>query len=210
MMALSPPFIFVHVPKTGGNSIQNILRGYSDDEIVSREPYQDGVERFEVRNPTYGFAKHSPLSEYRQKLPAEIYDGAFRFACVRNPWEWAVSYYFSPHRQVSGFSRDSFVEFLQGAPPMTYFLRERTDQPLAEVVHNFDHLMRYETLQADFDTVCDRLGISRQVLPRVNASTRGRVEDYYDEETVELVRSRFAEDVELLGYDVPWAGRQYA
>lgn len=210
MMALSPPFLFVHVPKTGGNSIQNILRRYSDDEIVAKEPYQDGVERFEVRNPTYGFAKHSPLSEYREKLPAETYGRLFKFACVRNPWEWAVSYYFSPHRQVGGFTRDSFVEFLSGAPPMTYFLRERPGQPLSEVLRNFDHLMRYETLQADFDAVCDRLGLARQALPRVNASTRGRVEDYYDEETVELVRNRFAEDVELLGYDVPWAGRQYA
>jgi|SRR5690606_3654764 hypothetical protein len=210
MMATSPPFIFVHVPKTGGNSIQNILRRYSSDEIVAKEPYQDGVERFEVRNPTYGFAKHSPLSEYRDKLPAEIYARSFRFACVRNPWEWVVSYYFSPHRQVSGFDRESFVEFIRSAPPMTYFLRDRPAQPLAEVAHNFDLLMRYETLQADFDAACDRLGVPRQMLPRVNASTRGRVEDYYDEETVELVRSRFAEDVELLGYDVPWAGRQYA
>src|SRR5688500_12110385 len=53
MMALSRQFIFVHVPKTGGNSIQNVLKAYSEDEIVCTEPYQDGVERFELKNPTW-------------------------------------------------------------------------------------------------------------------------------------------------------------
>lgn len=210
MMALSRQFLFVHVPKTGGNSIQTLLKAWSEDEIVCTEPYQDGVERFELRNPTWGFAKHSPLAEYKAKLPGDLYENLYKFACVRNPWEWAVSYYFSPHRQVGGYTREGFVEFLKAAPPMTYFLRERAGQPLAEVRHNFDKLMRYETLQQDFDAVCEALDLPRQTLPRLNASTRGPVQDYYDAETTDLVRRRFAEDVELFGYDVPWAGRQYA
>ena len=40
--------LFLHIPKTAGNSIQNILRDYSEDEIVARGG-QDGLERFEVR-----------------------------------------------------------------------------------------------------------------------------------------------------------------
>lgn len=209
-MALSRRFIFVHVPKTGGNSIQNLLLPHSEDEVVCTEPYQDGVERFELRNPAYGFAKHSPLSEYKAKLPADLYASLFKFACVRNPWERAVSYYFSPHRQVAGYSREGFIAFLQSAPPMTYFLKERADQPLVEVGRNFDRLIRYETLQEDFDAVCENLDLPRRTLPRLNASTRGPVRDYYDDETIDLVRTRFAEDVALFGYDVPWARRQYA
>lgn len=205
MLALSRKFLFVHVPKTGGNALQNVLRAYSEDEIVCREPYQDGVERFELNNPTYGFSKHSPLSHYHERLPAEAYAGLFKFACVRNPWERMVSFYFSPHRQVAEFSREAFVEVLKTTPPIVHFLRKTPDQPASGVPGNFDYLMRYETLQQDFDVVCERLDIPPQVLPVRNKSTRGAVKDYYDEETIALVRQHFAEDIDLFGYDVPWA-----
>lgn len=209
MLALARRFLFVHIPKTGGNSIQNILRDYSEDEIVCREPHQDGVERFELNNPTYGFSKHSPLSEYRAKLPPETYRGLFKFACVRNPWERAVSFYFSPHRQVTAFTREAFAEFLATVPPMTHHLRETPDQPATGILANFDYLMRFETLQRDFDVICENLGLPRQTLPTRNKSSRGDVEDYYDAGTIELVRKLFADDIALFGYDVPWAGAQH-
>jgi hypothetical protein len=204
MLALSRRFLFIHVPKTGGNSLQNILRAYSDDEIVCRDPWQDGYERFELNNPTFGFTKHSFLSEHREKLPPELYAGLYKFACVRNPWDRAVSFYFSPHRRVTSFSRQAFIDFLHTMPSLLLPLRERPDQPLKDVPGNFDRLLRFERLQQDFDAVCDDLGIPRQTLPVRNRSSRGRTEDYFDDETVELVRSLFAEDIALTGCDTPF------
>ncbi|MGA0608257.1 sulfotransferase family 2 domain-containing protein [Phenylobacterium sp. VNQ135] len=206
MISLERRFLFVHIPKTGGNSIQNVLRTYSEDEIVCREPHQDGIERFELSNPTYGFSKHSPLAEYAAKLPPDVYGALFKFACVRNPWARAVSFYFSPHRGVTEFTREAFVAFLPTIPPMTQHLRATPDQPAAGIRDNFDYLMRFETLQQDFDVICERLGLPPQPLPTRNRSQRGRVEDYYDAGTVELVRQLFADDIALFGYDVPWAG----
>jgi hypothetical protein len=210
MISRARQFLFVHVPKTGGNSIQNILKAYSEDEILLRDPHQDGVERFEVRNATFGFLKHSPLSEYKERLPGDSYASLFKFACVRNPWERAISYYFSPYRGVTDFSKGDFIEFMSTTVPMTYFLREAADQPLAEVPANFDAILRFETLQADFDAVCDRLSIPRQALPVRNRSARGAAAGYYDEETVEVVRKAYAEDIALFGYDVPWAESAHA
>jgi len=50
MISLKYGFIFIHIPKTAGNSIQNVLKLYSEDKIVCTAPYQDGVERFELRS----------------------------------------------------------------------------------------------------------------------------------------------------------------
>jgi hypothetical protein len=45
--------IFIHYPKTAGNSIQDALRQYTNDKLVTLTKYQDGVERFEVRNEKF-------------------------------------------------------------------------------------------------------------------------------------------------------------
>ena len=68
MISTQKKFLFIHVPKTGGNSIQNILHEYSEDEIVASAKHQDGVERFEVRNSKYNIRKHSTLSHSETPL----------------------------------------------------------------------------------------------------------------------------------------------
>ena len=41
MISIKKNFLFIHVPKTGGNSMQNILRDYSEDQIVALAKHQD-------------------------------------------------------------------------------------------------------------------------------------------------------------------------
>ena len=203
MLGQSPSFIFVHIPKTGGNSLQNILRTYSSDEIVTTAPHQDGMERFELRNQDYGFMKHSGLADYKAALPAATYAAAFKFCCVRNPWDRAISFYFSPHRNVTNFDRQDFLASLNDLTPMSYFMEVDRGQSTTAIGPNFDFIMRFETLQRDFDQVADELGFPRQVLPHRNASLRAPSESYYDQEMVDRVSDMFRQDIELSGYSPP-------
>ena len=57
MLSIKKKFLFIHIPKKAGNSIQNVLKHYSEDEIVSLNHLQDGVERFEVRNKNFPIHK---------------------------------------------------------------------------------------------------------------------------------------------------------
>ncbi|MDC1116947.1 hypothetical protein OAS73_03600 [Luminiphilus sp.] len=60
---------------------------------------------------------------------------------------------------------------------------------------------RYESLQTDFDTCCQRIGIPTIALPhKRQAVERTQYRQYYDEETQALVAERFAADIAAFGY----------
>lgn len=113
MISIQSKFLFIHVPKTGGNSIQNILRNCSEDEIVTLYEHQDGIERFGVRNRRYNISKHSSLAHYKSALDASTYRSLFKFAVIRNPWNMMISFfYFLPHRGVIEWDRDGFLDMV--------------------------------------------------------------------------------------------------
>src|SRR5881628_1546322 len=112
MISFQKRFLFVHIPKTAGNSIQSVLRDYSEDQIVALRSEQDGIERFGVRNPNYKIKKHSTLAEYRAALGEEQFHSLYKFTCVRNPWDRLISYYFSPSRRVVKWDRQTFEKLL--------------------------------------------------------------------------------------------------
>ena len=175
MISFSHKFLFVHVPKTAGNSIQGILRHYSEDRIVTREG-QDGVERFGVESEGRKLVKHSTLADYYRELGSERADGLFKFACVRNPWERMISFYFSPHRGEVGWSPRKFRQFVdkEVRPLRDFFALGDEKKAGRSPFENLDHVIRHDHLDSDFGEVCRRIGIPAQELPVRNKSSRER------------------------------------
>lgn len=202
MLSTDRKFLFVHVPKTGGNSIQNVLRRYSDDHIVTVAAHQDGIERFEVRSSAYRTHKHSTLAEYRREYGPDLFARLFKFACVRNPWDRVVSFYFSPHRGQVEWNRGDFVRFISTVQPVAHFLTTEVNSApsLADAVKNLDLVLRFENLQAEFDQMCRLVGLQTQTLPVRNQSRREGYRRYFDAETVAAVAARFHEEIALFGY----------
>lgn len=199
MISLQKNFLFVHAPKTGGNSIQSILQQYSEDRIIPKGGDTPVVDRFEVRSDTYGTHKHSSLSDYRERIDPEQFNSLYKFAVVRNPWELMISFFFSPHRKVSEWDRDSFIK-LVGRRPITasYFtLEENVDGPIDA---DLDFLMRQEHLADDFKVACEKIGIPHAALPTHNASKRDHYSKYYDDETIELVAQKYHREIEFGNY----------
>jgi hypothetical protein len=198
MISFQKRFLFVHIPKTAGNSIQSVLRDYSEDELVALRREQDGIERFGLRNPKYKIRKHSTLAEYRAALGETQFGDLYKFACVRNPWDRMVSYYFTPTQNTIGWDRKKFRKIIVKGLPVAAYLRldERDNDPF----ENVNYIMRFENLVDDFRTVCNALGISPTALPQYNRSNREHYSRYYNDELRELVRARFAAEIERFGY----------
>lgn len=198
MISLQKRFLFVHIPKTAGNSIQSVLRDYSEDELVALRKEQDGIERFGLRNPNYKLKKHSTLSEYHDALGPEQFRNLYKFTCVRNPWDRMVSYYFTPTQKPENWNRKKFRETISKAVSVPDYLRLENGE--ANPFGNVDCIMRFENLADDFRSVCDAIGISPPGLPQYNRSSREHYSKYYDEELRELVRARFAAEIERFSY----------
>ena len=198
MISLQKRFLFVHIPKTAGNSIQSVLRHYSEDELVALRKEQDGIERFGLRNPNYKIKKHSRLREYYDALGPERFRNLYKFTCVRNPWDRMVSYYFTPTQKPENWNRKKFRETISKAVSVPDYLRLGDGD--ANPFDNVDCIMRFENLADDFRSVCDAIGISPPDLPQYNRSSREHYSKYYDEELRELVRARFAAEIERFNY----------
>jgi hypothetical protein len=198
MISFQKRFLFVHIPKTAGNSIQSILRDYSEDELVALRGEQDGIERFGLRNPNYKIKKHSTLAEYRAALGEERFRGLYKFTCVRNPWDRMVSYYFTPTKRVEAWNRKEFRKAISNALSAADYLQldKGEDDPFGKL----DYIMRFENLADDFRVVCTTLEIAAPPLPQYNRSTREHYSKYYNDELRELVRERFASEIERFGY----------
>ena len=198
MISLQKRFLFVHIPKTAGNSIQTALRDYSEDQIVALRKEQDGIERFGLRNPNYNIKKHSTLAEYRDALGNEQFRNLYKFTCVRNPWDRMVSYYFTPTQSPETWDRKKFRKTISKIVSVADYLR--LDQDEEDPFTNVDYIMCFENLAEDFRTLCGKVGISAATLPRYNRSNREHYSKYYDDELRELVRTQFAAEIERFGY----------
>src|SRR5207237_10118356 len=157
MISFQKRFRYVHIPRTAGNSIQSVLRDYSEDEIVALRSGQDGIERFGLRNPHYKLRKHSTLAEYRAALGEEQFRNLYKFTCVRNPWDRMVSYYFTPSRDAKDWARKEFRKMILTALSVADYLRldEGEEVPFS----NVDYTVHVETLGDDFRRVCAALDI---------------------------------------------------
>ena len=215
MISSEKKILYIHCPKTGGNSIQNALLPYADETKLVGEGTWDGVQQFGLKHPHYkALQKHSSLSRYYQCVGRSKLSSFFKFAVVRNPWDLLISHYFSPYRKVNGWDRENFIQMVRMIPPLSYYIQSRSlvahylkrkgicfenRRPLDA---DIDMLLRFEHLDEDYKLLCERIGLPYAELPRVNKSKRRRSVEYYDgdEELIDMIRKKYRKEINFMGY----------
>ena len=198
-------FIFIHVPKTAGSSIDTRLNGFNDLKSLYKH---EGIP----------FVKNVTMSrEYIQTIPAHIssrelkavlgqkYDNYFKFAFVRDPWDWKLSTYkyilknrkHPAHETYKKFK--SFHNYIIATPhrprQQSDYIYSTDDKPLV------DYVGRFEQLQKDFTDICKIIGLHNNKLPHKNKTNHKHYTEYYNDETKQIVTERYARDIELFGYE---------
>lgn len=205
--------VFVHVPKTGGTSIECALglRSRRGD----RRALYGRIESDELKQRGFvsGYLQHLTAADIRALAPAGSLSGYFSFAIVRNPWDRLVSSFVNKDPHLSRQARAAGVE-LEGLEFEHYVaatseLRHAHLQPQWEYLMDADGKLlvdfvgRFESLQESFREVCRRLGIRRR-LPHAKKSQKRKFSDfreYYTEAARKAVEQRYVRDIALFGYE---------
>lgn len=195
-------FIFVHIPKTGGSSIESFF-GYDlfDKQQFSNE-WVDPVRALGLDRKAGLYLQHLTMDEIDARYPGKSQD-YFTFSFVRNPWDRAVSDYLYIKRYTRIRTFKQYLVHSYHHNKTESFQRHVLDQHSFVYNHDkctVDFLGRFETLQQDFDKVCMRLDIPNTALPVVNKNDRDHYTEYYDDETRDIVSQRYARDIELFNY----------
>lgn len=197
-------FIFVAVPKTGTQSIRAALRPHLGPEDWEQEDW-DGSRRFPLPDMAALGHGHLGVDDVRPKLAPGLWEAYFTFAFVRNPWTRFVSCAFFRNRH-----RPLFRSRPRGVMKLLLESGAVRDDILFKPQHGFVEsaagdarvafVGRYERLQEGFDTVCDRVGLPRSVLPHLNDTEHAPPGDYYDDELQESVGRYYERDIRTFGY----------
>lgn len=198
-------FIFVHIEKTAGTSIGQVLAPYANQRPASRLLSllrRVGLPRDYHR---FRFGVHAPLCDVQAHMPEDRFAAYYKFAFVRNPWDRLVSEYNAAlkkkrrrrHARIASFG--GFEDFIRYEIRRGKFFQlprlcGRDGRPAV------DFIGRFEAVERDFDVVCQRLGIENR-LGKFNVFPHASYRHYYDDKTRELVREFWRPEIEYFGYD---------
>lgn len=198
--------IFVHVPKTAGQSIEQVFL----DDLGLSWADRKALNLKHNDEPAVGpqYLSHLYADEYVRKghIDQDHWNAYFKFAVVRNPYDRILSEFryrsFSKTGPLFWFLRrqyrDDYRDMARHVVPQCRYLFDENGNCLV------DEIVRFEDLSERMPEIFQRIfGISH-ALPKRNESTKSRrrlTRQQLGAWNRKTIRNRYAEDFKRLGYD---------
>jgi hypothetical protein len=206
------PFLFIHIPKTGGSSIEDALVPIATPWTDIKDVPHEAAVRHALPAEGHGL-QHKRLSWFNQQH-GDV-KGRFVFSVVRNPFDRAISqvHYLRTYSDEGAelFKYHSWTDNLLalanadchiwgqdlGACQVDYLTDMRGDI-------RCDFVARFENLATDWCEICRRLGASQSVqLPNVNSSGRFQpYREFFSERAAAAIYEKYKRDCEAFDYSL--------
>jgi len=205
IISFSKKFVFIHVQKTGGKSMSELLSSYLDegDIVINKKLKKMGFYKKEfifekhigIGNPHAGIKnieKHLiNLNEY------------FKFAFIRNPWDRIFSYFnmiYSKKPINFNINNDrlKFEDYIKsyGYGPQIDFLFSLS----GKMSVNF--IGRFEFINEDFKFIKKKLKLPNNIkLPHINKTDHISYKEYYTDKLKDMVYHKFRKDIDYFKFE---------
>lgn len=198
--------IFIHIPKAGGTSIENLL--WPDVDSRGPESLWMGFVKPNYNKYQTGGLQHLLAKQVREEVGAEVFEAYYKFTIVRNPWDKIISQfsYMQRRKDLREFvgmkkstSFEKYLDLIQKKEHVQWkkqidFITDDNGELLVNDV------FKLENLNTEMPQLSSSLGIDTEVLPHHNKSVRKAYEDYYSIETKERVAEMYKEDIKYFNY----------
>lgn len=215
-------FIFFSFPKTGSESVRELLDPYSDIRGI---PFWESTEQ----NPFYSHMSPGEAKALFEKNGWN-YNEYYKFTFVRNPWARLVSlynmiYHTNPPKTLTGKIREFFSSLKKptfkkwllktnnkgagaGGPPDqrwqvygtysidNYILDKNGDELV-------DAIIKLEEIEQELPALLKKIGIpdaENLTIPYTNKRSSKSYLDYYDSESKKFIDVQYKYDIGRFGY----------
>ncbi|MFC1866518.1 sulfotransferase family 2 domain-containing protein [Thermodesulfobacteriota bacterium] len=143
--------------------------------------------------------------------PTKLYNGYFKFAFVRNPWDRLVScwknkvvdsnyYRFSDKQLLKMQSFENFVEFVKSKDIKRCDHHIRLQSKLIDL-NVVDFIGRFERFEEDLIKVTQIIGIEYIKTYKNESKNKSNYMEYYDDRLQSMVADLYRRDINIFQYD---------
>lgn len=196
-------FIFLRNHKCGSTTCQKILLKYIDIIASENKDHFDKDGNYIIDKVPWIHAKSNIWRQYVDEL--KIDRDLPTITTVRNPWDRMVSLYHYSGWHSKVYGKKGFPNFVRGiytdnCYEFTNFIFDEEGNKIV------DHVIKLENFKEEMKEIFEKYGITfndKDLCVRANKSKRLRknYRDYYDEESVEMVREMFKYEIEYFNYE---------
>ncbi len=193
-MIITQKLIFIHIPKTAGKSIREILK----------------------KDSSFRYVKGHPTFDELLKINSKFLNSRQSFCVVRNPFDRFVSLYRHGSNELAlkklygkNYLKikdkiNTFEKFIHNFNPPKKWIGRSIFTPQKVWSNNVTNIFKFENLE-EITNFLDKHNFKGK-LPHINATNFNMTDihsyrKYYNQETKNLIRDKFEEDLNYFNYD---------
>jgi len=205
--------VHIHIPKTAGVALEHAIMtqilGYDTSGEIGHLSNELKYQ-FELR----GAQKHKQARFYvPTDISKQLWSSYYKFAIVRNPWDRVVSEFHWRHTLPTRRPSTEFKEFIKYCEKRIqdgrnlnrdiYWPHAQTQKSYVVDANGneiLDEIFKFENLSEAVSIISNKLNIPL-TMKRHNTSKHNHYQEYYDDETKEMVNNLYREDIEMFDYE---------
>jgi hypothetical protein len=185
LIGVTKRFVFIANSKAGSTSIESVLSEHAEIRL-SGSPQQKHMAWRNVRK------KYASLFDQPDCAPETF----FRFGVVRDPVEWALSWYtYRRSRKKGGIPAGTTFEAFWKTPDWIKNKSQRAHFVDEDGVCRFDLILPLEALGDTFPVLSRALGVNHGIVPVKNRSKEGLPRSDIPEQLIREINEHYRDDL---------------